>query len=609
MQIVVGQRVQFVATDYGNRPYKSNLTWTSMREDRLAIDAEGWATGLSPGRLSIVARYGDDMTDVTVVEVVPGPQGAQQQPPAVAAPLQAQPTAQPAAQPGVQPAQGRPTGQPAAQGGFTDYGGTTRRDPVAGQPPPPEAPGATETRPPGDASAFTFNAQPVALTTVAAGQPAAWHIFATGSRLGWAGGLGRYSVGPADQSIVQHLQVAGDHAMMANRLSFAPTLAWPGWADMRASFRSWADNLLRNPSNNVRRQISVDTAGNIGVYAQALMYQTGGETRYRSTCDAFYVRLGFQLAYGAQVLAIADEAVRNGDRYAAREPRSSALSVLGSVRSLLDQYEQVIPASGVCADLRDVRTLLLQLFALNQNDAAGQAATATRAWELANARIAALGGAAPGRVPAGQPPQPARSAPPADREPPQAEPPAGFGVAGDLSGEWILCVYTGQRLLWGSRIGPGDLAALRGGAQAAWWAQTVSTGVSTVSGDPESLRYRLVFTREGDQYVGRLGERSASFFIPRLLSGGPGSIPFAYAPGATVFRLARTGQDTYEGQFLDVPEGSPNAAATAWVPTSVRVEGTLFVQDGASGGTFRYRMPDTLPGVGHRLVWMRRPGG
>jgi hypothetical protein len=254
---------------------------------------------------------------------------------------------------------------------------------------------------------------PVSRTTIAAGQPAAWHIFATGSRLGWAGGLGRYSVGPADRSIIEHLQAAGEHAMWANRESYAPTLAWPGWNSMRTTFRSWADTLQRNPTNEMRRRIAVETAGQIPGLSQVLNYQTVGTTEYRANCDAAYVRLGFYLGYGEQVMQIADEAVRNGDRSAASSARQDAISHLNTANSILIEYEKIVVASGRCADLKDVRTLLQRLFAINLNDITAQTSVATAAWDLANRRIAALGGAAPGPVQITQPSPTPPAAPPA----------------------------------------------------------------------------------------------------------------------------------------------------------------------------------------------------
>ncbi len=61
-----------------------------------------------------------------------------------------------------------------------------------------------------------------------------YHVFAAGSHLGWASGLAQYSVGPADATIVEHLDLAGDHVYAAYENSRAPLLAWKNHAAIRA---------------------------------------------------------------------------------------------------------------------------------------------------------------------------------------------------------------------------------------------------------------------------------------------------------------------------------------------------------------------------------------
>ena len=68
-RIGVGQRVQFVATDYGNRPY-TKVTWSSFDDELLSLDAQGWATGLKPGALLIQALLDDEKVATLNVEVV-----------------------------------------------------------------------------------------------------------------------------------------------------------------------------------------------------------------------------------------------------------------------------------------------------------------------------------------------------------------------------------------------------------------------------------------------------------------------------------------------------------------------------------------------------------
>ena len=77
-RIGVGERVRFVATDYGNRLY-TKVTWTSFDDELLSIDSQGRATGLRPGKLLIHAALDDERAATLSVEVVAQP--ATQPPP------------------------------------------------------------------------------------------------------------------------------------------------------------------------------------------------------------------------------------------------------------------------------------------------------------------------------------------------------------------------------------------------------------------------------------------------------------------------------------------------------------------------------------------------
>ena len=330
-RIGVGERVRFVATDYGNRVY-TKVTWTSFDDELLSIDSQGRATGLRPGKLLIHAALDDERAatlSLEVVErpatpppstpVVPAAPAAPQVPPATptsgfqVVTTQAGPdTSRPAADrpaPATAPppvteasGSGRPstsllgidvqgTPTPPAAGGF-GVGATT-----AGRDPAPPSPGGGGQ--PGGGGSGGQNPQrgtpppgPGPQTRAVAGQPAAYHIFATGSRMGWASGLGQYSVGPADPTIIEHLQAAGEHIMWANRESYLPVTAWPNWPTNRAEVRSWADDLTRDPRNPTRRQITVRASSRAATLADELRYQTMGGPEHTATCDAAYMRLG-----------------------------------------------------------------------------------------------------------------------------------------------------------------------------------------------------------------------------------------------------------------------------------------------------------------------------
>ena len=286
-------------------------------------------------------------------------------------------------------------------GGFSSAGSgaTSHSDPTAGN---EGTSGNRDARPP----AASVGTPPSGSTPIIVrpqpfrgdGQPAAVHIFAATSRMGWAGGLAQYSVGPADQSIVEHLMTAGEHVMWANKMSFPPTPAWPGWSEKRSWLQSQANELARNRTNDYRRRIAGSMSGNYGSWCSELSVQTFGTTQKAANCDAYYCRLGFLMARGQQALLIADEANNNRDKQTTDKARADGLSHLSQAIQVLSDYEKVLAVSGRCADLRDVKQMLMNI--IRGGNIPDQARAATAAWQTALERIAALG--------QGGPPQPGK---------------------------------------------------------------------------------------------------------------------------------------------------------------------------------------------------------
>jgi len=534
-RIGVGERVRFVATDYGNRLY-TKVTWTSFDDELLSIDSQGRATGLRPGKLLIHAALDDERAATLSIEVVERSGAGGFAAGATTA--------------------GRDPAQPPPGGGRQRGGGSGGQNPQPGAPPPGPRP---QTRP-------------------VAGQPAAYHIFATGSRMGWASGLGQYSVGPADATIVEHLQVAGEHIMWANRESFLPVTAWPNWPTNREEVRSWADDLTRDPQNPTRRQITVRASSRAATLADELRFQTLGSPEYTATCDAAYMRLGYELGYGQQVLAIADEAARNGDRALARQARQDGISHLQSSSRILSEYERIVPLTGRCADLHDVRTLLDGLFRIDIGDLAGQLNAANAAWQLTIERIVAPRGGQPAQpVPA--PPPATPFFPPLPPAPPQPgsgqgqPPPQPPGAdPGDLAGTWFECAREPyddayekdrarpemaqalERLPACLRDGPGPTSRLGGGR--------FGKG-----------GFMVEFTKNGDRYVGRVAAGS-----PRLFNGREpwGGAAFQYPPAGEVLRLTQTAPGLYQGETFDRNAGCvPGACSPGWWATRMTVDGDV----------------------------------
>jgi hypothetical protein len=465
--------------------------------------------------------------------------------------------------------QGAPT-PPAAPGagGFGVGATTAGRD--AAQPPPPGGggqPGGSGsggqnpqrgTQPPGPPQ-----------TRAAAGQPAAYHIFATGSRLGWASGLGQYSIGPADTSIIEHLQVAGEHVMWANRESYLPVKAWPNWTANRAEMRSWADGLARDPRDPTRRQISISANSRAGTLADALRYQTMGTPERAATCDAAYMSLGYELGYGQQAIGIADEAARNGDRALARQARQDGLSHVQNSTRILSEYERTQHLTGRCADLRDVRTQLDAILRSSSGDLSGQSRSTTAAWTLALERIVALRGGQPVQaVPAPPPPgPPARTG---GGTQPAVAAAAAAQVPGtdprELEGKWFECAAESYDESYEKdRVRPEQPWALRE------LPPCLQQGPGPTG--KRKFGFMVEFTKNGNQYVGRVARDSPKRFNHRESFWGNA---FQYQPSAEVFRLSQTAPGVYQGEIFDSIGGCvPGSCNLVWLATRMIVEGDI----------------------------------
>ena len=284
--------------------------------------------------------------------------------------------------------------------GFTDLGGTTRKDPskIAAAVPPEgfsdlggttrQDPTTSRARADASGSSFILNtaSSSISVRPVSVGpQPAASHIYSACSRLGWAGGLCRYSAGPADQSIIDHLITSGEHVMWANRESYASIKAWPSWSSTKGDFRSWSDELIRKRSSAYRQSLADRIQSTHFNLADQLSYQSVGTPEKHQNCDAYYCRIGFELAYGMQALGIADEAFRNGDEEAMNKSRGDGLNHLQNASRILMDYVRVPVASGRCADLSGIKEMLANV--MSGNSISNQVLSASGVWKLVAERI------------------------------------------------------------------------------------------------------------------------------------------------------------------------------------------------------------------------------
>jgi len=462
------------------------------------------------------------------------------------------------------------------QDGFKEVEETTGKDTSGAQPTPGAGPGAG----PGGSS----GGQPLQVgqaASIAAGQPAAYHIFAAGSRLGWAGGLARYSEGPSDQSIIDHLVTAGEHVMWANRESYPPTPAWPSWQQIKAQFLSWANNLVRYRNDQTRRSLAGTVTSSAESLAEQISVQTVGTTQQRPNCDAAYMRLGFHMAYAQQTLGIAAEAAGGGNSELVTRARQDATAHIQQVIQILMDYQGIHSASGVCADLSGIKEMEQAIFQVR--DLATQYSTAMAAWKTALERIQSLartGSSQPGDYEAclkkycpmcqqtlsligvdygpecqecktrnqkliadcvggtSTPSLPARV--PAARAP-VAAPRSTPLDPGELEGTWFECDATGI-VNWRNQNDPTGAQVLAKCMQT-----RRSAGLPGSSWTPHS-DFKVRFSKSGNGYSGAVvGERLASSRDVGITSTGMADP--RYKPGMEMFRLTKTGPNSYEGQI------------------------------------------------------------
>jgi len=363
--------------------------------------------------------------------------------------------------------------------------------------------------------------------------PSAYHIFATASRLGWAGGLSRYSVGPADQTIIDHLATAGEHARAAYETSFEPTRAWPNWKSIRSQFNSWAGQLARTRSGTYRRQLANTLAGRYGSLADQLGYQTVKDKQRAANCDYYYCKLGYLMAFGQQTLQIAQGAESNGNTSLRSKTRRDGIAHLSQAVNVMNSMERVKLASGFCVDLRDVKQWLLSI--IRGGSLGNQVRTATKAWKTALERIMNQ-----------QPPPRIAQKPPPSPPPPPLEDKIKPEVReldkdpGELAGGWY--------------------EVTNGNFTGGWCNCSYPTNEQ-----PEILD--IQFLKIKGNYIGKKSGTRYSLKNESLM-------PFVYKftrhiiPGTVIYKMKRTGSNVYEGECLVA-----GSSQSEWRETRIIVNG------------------------------------
>lgn len=188
-----------------------------------------------------------------------------------------------------------------------------------------------------------------------------YHEFAALCRIGWASALARYSIGRADDSIIDHLRFAGEHMEMANRNTFDPIRAWPNWRGGKGQLHDQAMRLDRS-DGATRTQLANELQLNWPGYADELAKQVvASRLEHMPTCDSHYAELGYHLCYGQQAMQIAEVAEREGDPQLMRRSSVDAKGHIQSARQVLKSLPRVKLATGSCVDLSPVERHLASI--------------------------------------------------------------------------------------------------------------------------------------------------------------------------------------------------------------------------------------------------------
>lgn len=183
-----------------------------------------------------------------------------------------------------------------------------------------------------------------------------YHEFAALCRMGWAAALADYSLGNADDSIVEHLRMAGEHMVMADQTTFAPVRAWTNAQGQANQLRQMSDQLLSR-GDKYRRTLGVELQQKASVLANELAIQMAGGRFQRETCDSHYARLGFEMCYAQQAFQIAAAARRQDGQHAVNAGTQGSQHL---TRARLEAHSlgNTLLATGSCIDLSEIEGML-----------------------------------------------------------------------------------------------------------------------------------------------------------------------------------------------------------------------------------------------------------
>jgi len=142
-----------------------------------------------------------------------------------------------------------------------------------------------------------------------------FHIYNTASRLAMAAAFAKYLDARVDNDIAKYIRQAVEHMKQANQYSFEPHKAWPDWQQRSFQFNKLADRISKrslSQRNYLRKGLTSKLAGQANAMARQLETLSRGQAGSISNCDSLFFRIGYHLAYSAQLRLIASDAENAG---------------------------------------------------------------------------------------------------------------------------------------------------------------------------------------------------------------------------------------------------------------------------------------------------------
>lgn len=164
------------------------------------------------------------------------------------------------------------------------------------------------------------------------------HLFAIGSRLGWAEALARNAGPESDATMFTNMIAAGSHAQAANASCAQGPPPWPiyqNWRQLQGALTQMIDEYRRGLMNRSQLALRL-SAWQQGMARDAAFRSLGDDVRADPTCDALYLRIGAALAYAQTTTQIAGRLT------------GTATNRLQEARALVQQSTTLRPA---CRDM------------------------------------------------------------------------------------------------------------------------------------------------------------------------------------------------------------------------------------------------------------------